>query len=383
MKNISILGIRGIPAAHGGFETFAEYLALYLKDRDWNVSVYCQEDKGEWHESTWNGIRLIHVPVKTGGALGTIIFDLKTVLHSLKNRDLLLTLGYNTAIFNFLHWITGRRNIINMDGIEWRREKWGKVAKTWFWLNERFGCWFGSHLVADHPRIEDHLATRVSRENITMIPYGGRHISQEDASEDVLAEYGLDAGQYMILIARAEPENSILEVVQAFSRKPRGKKLVVLGNYKPESHPYHKAIMAAASEEVIFPGAIYDPKKIAALRFYALAYIHGHRVGGTNPSLVEALGAGNAILAHDNHFNRWVADKAGVYFSDIDSCESSIERLCSEPDLVASFQQNAREIFTHRFTWQQILEQYEALLLAWDKSESSDCSESSVDGKAQ
>ena len=84
----------------------------------YEVSVYCQEDKGQWHESTWNGIRLIHVPVKTQGALGTIIFDLKTVLHSLKNRDLLLTLGYNTAIFNFLHWITGRQNIINMDGIE-------------------------------------------------------------------------------------------------------------------------------------------------------------------------------------------------------------------------------------------------------------------------
>lgn len=363
-KSISILGIRGIPAAHGGFETFAEYLAPYLKDRDWQVSVYCQEDEGKWHETTWNGIRLIHVPVKNQGALGTIIFDLKTVLHSLKNKDLLLTLGYNTAIFNFLHWILRRKNIINMDGIEWHREKWGKVAKTWFWVNERLGCWFGSHLIADHPRIEDHLATRVQRDKITMIPYGARHITE--ANEDILADYNLQPGKYLILIARAEPENSILEVVEAFSRSPRGKKLVVLGNYKPESNEYHKKVMAAASAEVIFPGAIYDADKVAALRFYALAYIHGHRVGGTNPSLVEALGAGNAILAHDNHFNRWVADNAGLYFSDVNSCELAIERLCSEPDLVANLQSAARAIFLSRFTWQQILEQYERLLSDWD-----------------
>lgn len=365
MKKLSILGIRGIPAAHGGFETFAEYLALYLKDRDWNVSVYCQEDDGIWHESMWNGIRLIHVPVKTKGALGTMIFDLKTVVHSLKNRDLLLTLGYNTAAFNFLHWITGRRNIINMDGIEWRRDKWGKLAKAWFWLNERFGCWFGSHLVADHPRIEDHLATRVSRDKITMIPYGARHIS--DANVSLLEEYGLQPGQYMILIARAEPENSILEVVKAYSIRPRGKKLVVLGNYNPDSHAYHRAVMAAASDEVIFPGAIYDADKVAALRYFALAYIHGHRVGGTNPSLVEALGAGNAILAHDNHFNRWVADGAGIYFSDIPSCDKAIERLCSEQDLVENLQAQARETYLSNFTWPQILEQYENLLISWLK----------------
>jgi len=302
--------------------------------------------------------------VKTKGALGTIVFDFKSVLHSLKTKDLLLTLGYNTAVFNFLHWITGRKNIINMDGIEWRREKWGKVAKSWFWLNERLGCWFGSHLVADHPRIEDHLATRVRRDKITMIPYGARHITE--AKVEVLTDYGLKAGEYLILIARAEPENTILEVVQAFSRRPRGKKLVVLGNYKPESHIYHQAVMAAASEEVIFPGAIYDAEKVAALRFFALAYIHGHRVGGTNPSLVEALGAGNAILAHDNHFNRWVADTAGIYFSDVVSCEQAIERLCSEPELVANLQLAAGEIYSSRFTWQQILEQYESLLLAWD-----------------
>lgn len=365
MKSLSILGIRGIPAAHGGFETFAEFLALYLQSRGWQVTVYCQEESGSYRESEWQGIRLIHIPVTTRGALGTIEFDFRTVLHSLKGSDLLLTLGYNTALFNLLHYVAGRNNIINMDGIEWRRDKWGVIAKTWFWLNERFGCWFGTHLVADHPRIADHLASRVSRSKITMIPYGGRHIVDADVA--ILDRYNLKPQQYMIVIARAEPENSLYEIVSGFVQRPRNIKLVVLGHYDPLTNPFHARVMSIANADVIFPGAIYAAEDISALRYYALAYIHGHRVGGTNPSLVEALGAGNAIIAHDNDFNRWVADDAGIYFSDVSSCASAIDRLCNEPSLVEKLQSSAQKIFSSRFTWQQILQQYEELFSDWDK----------------
>ena len=117
------------------------------------------------------------------------------------------------------------------------------------------------------------------------------------------------------MIARAEPENSILEVVQAWSRKPRGCKLVVLGKYEA-GHAYQRAVQAAASAEVVFPGAVYEKPVVQALRFHARFYVHEHQVGGTNPSLVESLGTGNAVLAHDNAYNRWVAGDAGVYFAD-------------------------------------------------------------------
>ena len=187
--------------------------------------------------------------------------------------------------------------VINMDGVEWRRQKWGGVAKAWFWINDWAGCWLGNHLVADHPEIKKHLATRVSASKITMIPYGSDRVDAADHS--LIAPYGLTPDSYAILIARAEPENSILEVVRAWSRQPRGCKLVVLGRYFPD-HVYQRAVQAAASEEVTFPGAIYEKPVVQALRFHARFYVHGHQVGGTNPSLVEALGAGNAVLAHDN-----------------------------------------------------------------------------------
>lgn len=183
----------------------------------------------------------------------------------------------------------------------------GLIVKTWFWLNERAGCWIGNHLVADHPKIKEHLATRVSADKITMIPYGGDEVLE--ASESLLNPYGLLPNQFSVIIARPEPENSFLEMVRAFSCKPRNHKLVVLGNFTPDTNQFHKAVMSAASEEVVFPGAIYDAPVVQAFRFYARFYLHGHRVGGTNPSLVEALGAGCAVIAHDNHFNRWVAEK--------------------------------------------------------------------------
>lgn len=361
---LTIMGIRGVPAQHGGFETFAEHLALFLAGRGWDVTVYCQEEgKGPVYESDWQGIHRIHIPVSQGGAPGTIVFDLRAIVHSLGRPGVILTLGYNTAVFNVLHRLWRMPNLINMDGIEWKRGKWGALAKTWFWLNERIGCLVGNHLVADHPRIGDHLATRVSRDKITMIPYGADAIDRADAA--LLQPWGLQAGEYSVVIARAEPENSLLEIVSAFSARPRGHRLVVLGNYDTAHNAYHRAVKAAASQEVLFPGAIYDPAIVKALRFYARFYLHGHQVGGTNPSLVEALGAGNAIIAHDNPFNRWVAGEAGLYFSDRAGCEALLDRCLGDVALLEEKRQHARAIFTARFRWPDILAQYETLLQSW------------------
>lgn len=361
---LNILGIRGVPAQHGGFETFAEKLSLYLSKRGWAITVYCQEDgPGVPWESDWQGVRRIHIPVKRRGAAGTVIFDWAATRHAMTQEGLFLTLGYNTAVFNLLQRAKGQVNVINMDGIEWRRDKWGAVAKTWFWLNERAGCWIGNHLVADHPRIKDHLSTRVSADKITMIPYGGDEVLSADAG--LLTAYGIEPGEFSVIIARPEPENSFLEMVRAFSSKRRGHKLVVLGNFTPERNAFHKQVMDAASDEVIFPGAIYEAPVVQALRFYSRFYLHGHRVGGTNPSLVEALGAGCAVIAHDNHFNRWVAGPEAAYFKDEAECAALFDRLLADDAAVQRMKAASRARFYERFTWEQVLSEYEELLTRW------------------
>lgn len=292
-----------------------------------------------------------------------MVFDWLATLDALSRDGLFLTLGYNTAIFNLLQRLKGQTNIINMDGIEWRREKWGAIAKTWFWLNERAGCWIGNHLVADHPKIKEHLATRVSVDKISMIPYGGDEVTAADVS--LLAPYGLEPGEFSVVIARPEPENSFLEMVRAFSVRRRNHRLVVLGNFTPACNTYHRQVMDAASDEVVFPGAIYEAQVVQALRFFSRFYLHGHRVGGTNPSLVEGLGAGCAVIAHDNHFNQWVAGPDAAYFADETACSALFDRLLSDDEAWARMKAGSRARFMERFTWPRILREYEELLTRW------------------
>ena len=359
--DVRIVGIRGIPAAHGGFETFAERLAPYLVKNGWRVVVYCQEDgRGKIWSDTWQGIERVHIPIRLRGALGTILFDLLTVLHILRHdRGLCLTLGYNTAFLSAFLRLAGVSNVINMDGIEWARAKWGRFAKLWFWLNERLGCWLGNALIADHPEILAHLASRVSKDKIEMIPYGADRLSSCDVS--VISRYGLLPGTYFTLIARPEPENSILEIVSAYSSRFWGVSLVVLGNYDA-SNPYHRAVLSAASSEVIFLGAIYDREAVETLRYYSMAYFHGHQVGGTNPSLVEALGAGNPILAHDNKYNRWVASDAALFFTDRNDLVDKIGRLVDSKVLREQLSACSFAIHQEKFQWDDILASYLSLL---------------------
>ena len=362
MKKLAILGTRGVPAAHGGFETFAEKLSLYLVESGWEVDVYCQENgSGPVYRDIWEGVQRICIPVSRGGAMGTVIFDWKATWHVASRHRLTLTLGYNTAVFCALLRLRGVTNLINMDGIEWRREKWSTAERAWLYFNERAGCLLGNHLIADHPEIEKHLQTRVSARKITMIPYGAEEITAAD--ESLLRELGLAPDGFALVVARPEPENSILEIVQAFSARNRGIRLVVLGNLNPRENAYHRALLEAAGDEVMFPGAIYDKPVLAALRYYARLYIHGHTVGGTNPSLVEALGAGSPVLAHDNAYNRWVAGRGAAYFSDRESCTHRLDELLHSTSRVKEMSEWSQRRFRESFRWDSVLQAYEQALL--------------------
>ncbi|HWX76189.1 MAG TPA: DUF1972 domain-containing protein [Candidatus Acidoferrales bacterium] len=361
--SLAILGTRGIPARHGGFETFAEKLAIFLVGKGWEVDVYCQTDRQE-EPYLWNGVRL--VPMRAPGdgdsAFSTIVFDLLATLHSLKNDRLPLVLGYNTAWLSIFYRLTGRRSVMNMDGIEWRRDRWPRYVKPWFWLNERLGCYLSNHLIADHPEILRHLATRVGTSKISLIPYGADPV----VDADPMLIKPLFPGEYALVVGRIVPENSILEIVRSWSRAGFSHRLVVVGTLDPTFNVYHRAVKEAAGKFVHFHGAVYDKAALAALRLYARFHVHGHRVGGTNPSLVEALAAGSPIIAHDNPFNRWVAGAHSAYFGD----ESELILACAElgfapPERLATLSAASRARHKEAFGWDAILARYERALLQW------------------
>lgn len=360
---LRILGTRGVPAAHGGFETFAERLALYLVARGWRVVVYCQQEgDAAVHGDIWQGVERVHIAVPGSGPVSTVRFDWRAVLHAANAGDPCLTLGYNTALFCAWLRLRGVSNVINMDGIEWKRAKWHWLPRAWFWLNDWAGCWLGNALIADHPRIADHLATRVRRRKITTIAYGADALQACDPG--LLQRFGLEPNRYLLVVARAEPENSLLEMVSAFSGTHRGLPLVVLGYYD-SANAYHQAVKSVASAEVIFLGAIYEKPLLQALRWHCLAYVHGHQVGGTNPSLVEAMGASNAVIAHDNAFNRWVVGEGGAFFDGEASMALLLDQLLSDPVRIKALARASRMRFDECFTWERILSAYESTLLQW------------------
>ena len=365
IKTLSILGTRGVPAAHGGFETFAEKFSLYLVDRGWSVTVYCQSDRPAVHQGRdaridyWQGVRRVTIDGAHRGPLGTILFDFRAMSHASREGNQLLILGYNTALFNLIARARGAFIAMNMDGIEWKRSKWSRIAKAWLRANEYVGARTAQLLIADHPVIEEHLKTIPRSSPIKMIPYGAERV--KSAPTDLLERFGLGVKSYFLTIARIEPENSILEIIEAFELLDSDIKLICLGKLEIEENEYHRKVKAAAGDKVIFPGAIYDKELVAALRQNALAYCHGHTVGGTNPSLVEAMASECAVIAHDNVYNRWVAGPSQLYFESIHECRSAMQAYIHDCKLRRSAKAASLERFAQCFQWGPILDDYRSI----------------------
>lgn len=358
---VRILGTHGVPANYGGFETAAEKVGLHLLAAGWRVIVYCQVDgTGDITYDEWNGLERVNVPVALPGWRGTSLFDLKCVRHASEFDDLCLVFGYNTGVFNTWQRLKKIPMVINMDGIEWSRKRWGFGRQAILYINERFSAAVGNHLIADHPEIEKYLWTRAPKRKVTMIAYGADEVLEAD--EAPVRALGLEPGKYLTLICRPIPENSIVELVEGFSAKPRDYKLAILGNYDAATDDYHRQVIEAASDDVVFLGAIFDPDVVQPLRFHSAMYLHGHTVGGTNPSLVEALGAGNPVLAHDNAYNRWTAGPRQSYFTTAEDVAVELDAILGDPENLQAMRNAARERYRSGLTWYQIGEQYRLLL---------------------
>ncbi|MDR1394430.1 MAG: DUF1972 domain-containing protein [Bifidobacteriaceae bacterium] len=358
---VRILGTHGVPAAYGGFETAAENVGLYLAEHGWRVIVYCQtEGTGAITSDVWRGLERINIPVNLPGWRGTSLFDAKCVAHASRFRDVCLVFGYNTGIFNLWQRLLGTPLAINMDGIEWSRSRWGFTRQMILYINERFSALAGNALIADHPVIAKYLAGRAPKHKIVTITYGAYEV--RDAPEEPVLELGLEPGKYVTVVCRAIPENSVLELVEGFSRRKREYKLVVIGEYDLRNDPYHRTVRRAASAEVVFPGAVFDQERLGAIRFHSALYAHGHTVGGTNPSLVEAMAAGNPVLAHNNAYNRWTAGPEAAYFVTADHAAIQFDRLLPDPARLIAMSEASLARYREEFTWERVARKYEALL---------------------
>ena len=358
---LAILGTRGIPARYGGFETFADELSTRLVKRGIDVTVYCIAE-GSDQPRQYKGVSLVFLPSPSMGPLTTVLFDLRSLWHARKSYDVVYMLGYGAAFFCFLPKLWGAKVWINVDGIEWARAKWNFVAKTYFKLMEYCSVKIADVVVADAVGIKEFLYKRHKAiVPCEVIPYGAPIVELPKEACD-LSSWSVEYRKYYLIVCRLEPENHVFEIIKGFAASKAKYPLLVVGNDQAET-VYVRSLKTVSDSRIRFVGTVYDQEKLKALRCGSRAYFHGHSVGGTNPSLLEALGCGNLVVAHDNVFNREVAENAGTYFTTANDLSAIIQKieLMSDDECVAVARLAKDRIRAH-YTWDKIAEQYAALI---------------------
>lgn len=355
--SISIIGTRGIPNNYGGFEQFAEYLAKGLVNKGHKVAVY-NSHTHPFQGSNWEGVEIIHKydPESKIGTAGQFIYDLSCI-RDLKNHDIdiILQLGYTSnSIWNKL--LPSQPKIItNMDGLEWKRSKYNKPTQFFLKYAEKLAAQTSDFLVADSVGVQNHLMNLYGL-NSTFIPYGATLFSTPDAS--VIAEFNLKEYTYNILIARMEPENNIETIIKGHIESEFSYKLIVVGTVNNRFSKY--LISKYSSDKIRFLGGIYDQNKLNNLRYFSNIYFHGHSVGGTNPSLLEAMASNSLICAHNNIFNNSILHEDAFYFNDSNDISNLLDSKIKKKNYNQFLEKNINKI-TNSYSWGNIINQYENL----------------------
>jgi len=363
--SIAILGSRGIPARYGGFETFAEEISIALASRGMSVTVFC-EGKGEAPLSDYKGVAVRYLPRLRLGPIAPIVSDAYGLWCAGGSYDVVYVLGYASPMFFWVPRLFGSSVWVNMDGIEWARSKWGWVGKRYLRTAEALAVRLADRVIADSQGIKNFLQRRHQRmAPCTVIGYGAPVV---DHPPDVrlLEGWNLEPYSYYLSVCRLEPENHVLELIDGFARTDSRHQFAIVGDSRG-TRKYVRRLRQARAPRVRFLGSVYEVEKLQALRYYALAYLHGHSVGGTNPSLLEALGCGNVVVAHDNEFNREVCGDVAFYFgtaNEVAGAIAAIEAL--KPAARSTFGERARAIVRARYRWEDVADMYVSLLRAGD-----------------
>jgi glycosyltransferase involved in cell wall biosynthesis len=357
-KKIVILGTVGVPANYGGFETLAENL---VKHHDASslpdvLTVYCSSRSYPSKDRSFLSARLKYVPLNANG-VQSISYDILSLLSSVWNRsDVILLLGVSGAVvLPIIRLVSSARIVTNIDGIEWRREKWQGLAKHFLRFSEKMAVRFSHEVISDNGAIADYVEKTYGVES-HVIAYGGDHaVSVEEAMVD---EFCLPES-FVCSVCRIEPENNVHIILEAFS-KLIDCPLVMVGNWNNSAYGRALRERYAANKHLFLLDPIYNLGKLKALRSHGLFYVHGHSAGGTNPSLVEAMHFGKPVLSFDCSFNRSTTENKAFFFKN----SKDLVRLMETMDLNEANRVGGEmlEIAKRRYTWNIIARQYFSLL---------------------
>lgn len=364
---IAFIGTRGIPNNYGGFEQFAEYISVGLVERGHKVVVYSPHFH-PYKEDYYKGVRIKHIyspETWMGSSIGSFFYDFSSLKDALKkeNFDIIYEAGYTSIVPAYI-WFNVRKITYpifttNMDGLEYKRTKFNKWVQKFLFWEERTTVKHSHYLIADNMGIHDYYKEKYGKES-RFLAYGADIHDDYDVS--FLKEYGLAPNDYYLLVARLEPENNIEMAIKGYLiSKTKGKRpLIIIGK---TNTPHGRELVEKYRKEelIVFVGGIYDYSKLNSIRHFAFAYFHGHSVGGTNPSLLEAMASGCFILANNNIFNKAVLKENSIYYSSAEEVAEVLNRIdfLAEKYKVTYVNNNLCEI-RQEYSWEKLVDEHES-----------------------
>lgn len=373
---VAILGCRGIPAKYGGFETFTEGLTKNLEDEGFEITVSCEYESPDSRKDSFNQAKLEYFPFKPPKNYILRKFyenfsDIYFLIKLSRAHDLIYFLGIEVGLFLFIPRILNRKCkvMVNIDGVMWKRTKFNLLERWLLKINHDLAIVFADKVVVDSEEMKNYVRERYSNKTI-YISYGintpPRALWNNGYPGKLKKLTGTDIspGKYFLVVARLEPENNIHIIIEAFKEAKVDIPLLVVGDFTSKSYEDEVNSLGSdsSSSRVLFLGSIYDQEFLNMLRQNCTAYIHGHSVGGTNPSLLEATISRNIIIAHDNMFNREVCGKSAIYFENIPDLIRKLNLVYRYPENYYNLKEQVYRRVLTVYSWSKITAHYISLL---------------------
>lgn len=356
--DVAVIGIVGLPARYGGFETLADHLVRHL-GASCRMLVYgSSRGVAEPRPPSYRGARLEYIDLHANG-WQSIPYDMLAMWRAARRSRCLLVLGVSGCLLLpvLRRWAPAVSIVTNIDGLEWRRRKWGPVARWVLRTSEAFAVRYSDCVIADNEGIREHVRERYGAESV-LVPYGGDEPAAA-VPESLTPVARFAAGRYCVSVCRIEPENNIEEILKGFALAP-DHCLVLVGNWQASEYGRGLRQTYGGHPNLQLHDPVYEPGALLRLRREARAYVHGHSAGGTNPSLVEAMGAGLPVLAFDVNYNRHTMGGEGRYWRSPQDLARLLHET-SDADLACEGRR-LKALADRHYTWRGVCDQYRAVL---------------------
>jgi glycosyltransferase involved in cell wall biosynthesis len=356
MKRIAIIGTNGLPGRYGGWDQLMEHLTKKLAHK-YNFIIYCSTFNSDKNIKSHNSAKLVHLPLKANG-WQSVFYDMLSSVHAIFYADTMLLLGGAGTVMFPIFRLLGKEVIYHPDGIEWKRQKWSKNVQMYLKWLEKVGIRWSNKIVADNIEISSYIENEYNKSSF-LIEYGGDHVSAVSLTADIKKLYNIEKGSYAFKVCRIEPENNLDLILNAFMNT--NVCLIIVGNWTNSNYGLNLRLKYQDFKNIMMLDPIYDQHRLDELRSNCGIYIHGHSVGGTNPSLVEAMCLGLNVLSFDVSFNRATTVQMATYFKDIFELRKLINVFYKNNSIFEGVGLTLKEIATKRYLWTNIVSKYDEI----------------------